>query len=99
MGEVLDWVKFCFEVVFAVVGFAFNVWMVFMVYRMLQTGFKAMNPVLARTATPSFSIFLRRIYCKHHVVARTRDPYGRHFTQCARCGIDVNADRPRGEWR
>lgn len=48
---------------------------------------------------PSPKIMVRRMWCKHRFVARIRDPYGRHYTACGQCGIDVNQGKPREEWR
>lgn len=42
---------------------------------------------------------IRRLYCKHRIVARVRSPLGRMYTACARCAKDVNMGKPQEEWR
>ena len=64
-----------------------------MVTRVTETLKKGAGPL------PSTKVLLRRIWCRHRHVARTRGRYGQSMTACVRCSKDVNAGKPREEWR
>lgn len=57
------------------------------------------RPGIVRGGLASPRVLLRRLYCRHNVLARGRDPYGKHTVLCCACGTDVNAGKPREEWR
>lgn len=93
-----EWVDLGFRVLVVTVSLLFQVLILVLLWRFFQA---VAQPWMHRRGSsfPSPRIFFRRIYCKHPVVARTRDPYGRNFTACARCGVDINQGRPREQWR
>lgn len=57
------------------------------------------RPGINRGGSPQPKILLRRLWCQHRHLVKTRDPFGRHIVACARCSTEVNAGKPSEWWR
>jgi hypothetical protein len=98
-----DWAMVGVEVFFRTTGLVIVLamyWLMFKFLRKIVGRFDDQfgSPTLNRTKSTEKQL-LRRFFCKHHVIARTRDPYLRNYTACVECGKDVNKGKPRHEWR
>lgn len=98
MSEVLGWTKLFFDVLFRAVAMTVGLLQLVIFYKVFRW-WAYERPGISRGGTASPQVLLRRLWCRHHHVARGRDSYGKTSTICVRCNIDVNAGRPSEEWR
>lgn len=70
-------------------------------YVLMWVAIQRVTEAMKKGGGPTLSgkVALLRLVCKHRVVARTRDRFGRHMTACARCGKDVNEGKSKWEHR
>lgn len=94
-----DWPDAVARVLAALITTAGQVLMYLLMWRVFKWWAYERTWMDNRRGAPGPKALLRRIWCRHAHVARTRDPYGRHCTLCVECGTDVNAGKPREEWR
>ena len=68
---------------------------------MLFVTLQRVQEMVAKGSGPqaNFRVLLRRIWCRHRLVAMTRGKYGARVWLCVRCAKDVNKGKPREEWR
>lgn len=97
MSNAAEWAQFGASVFFGIASLAMTCFLVLLYYNLFRA---ALRPFTSRRGNPfNPKLFFRSMLCRHRVVARSRDPYGRHFTACARCAKDINEGRPKEEWR
>lgn len=100
MTSVFAWTKLVLTTLLSLGSLTLMVLFYVFVWRLARMWFATLNPVLSRNTPSTGKYILRRMFCRHRgAVARIRDPYGRHYTACGRCGIDVNEGKAREEWR
>lgn len=89
------WAYVAAQFLLGVGGLAVSVVQLYIMYRLLSNFIDAKGK-----SVPDPRTIVRRMLCRHRgALARGRDRYGKHTTMCARCGADVNAGKPREEWR
>jgi hypothetical protein len=98
VSAALAWTKFIVETVFRLLAFGLTTVQLVFFYKVFRW-WAYERPAISRGGTASPRVLFRRLWCTHRHVYRSRDPYGKQSTFCLRCNVDVNAGKPREEWR
>lgn len=98
MGDVIDGLSLTLSFLSFVVMLAFMAFWFTMVGRFMREALSGLNPTLARDP-PSAKVMVRRLYCRHRLVARVKNSWGLNYTACTGCGVDVNRGKRKEDWR
>lgn len=94
----VEWVRVGVQVIGMVFSVGMSLLQVYIMYRVFRW-YAYEKPGIRRGDPAAPNVLLRRLFCKHRVIARVKDPWGRQYTGCAACGTDVNAGKRREDWR
>lgn len=97
-GSVVEWVQLGVMLTLNLLIMGFLVWYILTVTRRsgdFIAGVFGSGTATMRDGRPT----IKSIFCKHRVLAHVRNAYGRNYTACCKCGVDVNRGKSKEEWR
>lgn len=101
MSSGAEWADVGVHLVLGLASLALSVWMMTAMMGFMRGMMEHIlpnNPVLNRYARGT-KRKLSSLWCNHRApYAKVRDPWGKHYTACSKCGKDLNQGKPQEEW-